>query len=765
MAKIADQYFKLDPWKVIEKGFDPQYSEVAESIFSLGNEYMGMRGYFEEGGSVDSLVGSYFNGVYEFNELKDAQIYKGIINRSHFIVNSVNWLFTRIQINGEVLDLGKIAFQNFERSLDFQTGLLVRSFDWILADGKKVQVIFERLLDMTDVQYATQRISLLADFDGTASICIGADFDTIHGHEKANYWNELEKKSDEQSCYILSETKTTNQKVFSGFQYASEQLLEEKKIEREKFIGVELKLELRENGRTQLEKRITNVVDKNHQYASEALIKKGKELMNGTISFIRSLQKQKLFWQNVWQNYDIEIEGDLKNQQGIRYCIFQLQQTYHGQDPSNNIGAKGLTGEAYGGLAFWDTETCCLPYYLFTNLDAAKNLLLFRYNRLPQAKKRAKDLDCEGACYPVATINGDEASHLWQHASLQFQASTGVAYGIYHYCNLTKDHDFLYDEGIEMLIEVSRFLYSRGAWGQLSKKFSFYGVMGPDEFQMMVNHNAYTNYMAQRTMGFTLDVLDRMSKDDPSQLKKIIDRTNLNEDERQKWKKANENMLILQSKSGIYEQNQGFFDLPHLDINKIPVAEFPLYDHWSYDHIYRNDMIKQPDVLMFMFLYNQSFSKEIKQINFDYYASRTIHESSLSPAIHSILAQELGLDEEAYKLFEFATRMDLDNYNRNTKDGLHTTSIASAWMNIVYGFGGLRSDGPLLRLSPSIPKVWKSYRFSVQYRGEVIHIKVLDDSVELSTDSEKELELMLYDEKIVLSNQKIVKTHIYQEVG
>ena len=226
-----------------------------------------------------------------------------------------------------------------------------------------------------------------------------------------------------------------------------------------------------------------------------------------------ALKDNKGFWQYIWDRFDIEIDGDEKNQQGIRFCIFQMQQTYHGQNPGNNIGAKGLTGEAYNGHAFWDTETYCLPFYIFNNLQRLqKTFWNLDMEILIRLWKRAKMLDGLGACFPLATLNGEEACDLWQHASLQFQPVPDVAYGIWHYAHISNDKEFLYTHGAEMLVQISRFLKSRGAWGQSNNKFGFFAVMGPDEFHMMVNNNCYTNYMAKRTFEYTLEVLKEIKE-------------------------------------------------------------------------------------------------------------------------------------------------------------------------------------------------------------------------------------------------------------
>ena len=234
---------------------------------------------------------------------------------------------------------------------------------------------------------------------------------------------------------------------------------------------------------------------------------------------------------------------------------------------------------------------------------------------------------------------------------------------------------------------------------------------------MMVNNNAYTNYMGKRTLEYAAQVVGRMRLEEPAAFAALAEKTALDPEEPGTWMRIADNMYIPGGENGLIEQHDGFFDLPHTEINDVPVSEFPLYEHWSYDRIYRTDMIKQPDVLMFLYLYNSSFSTDVKRVNYEYYEPKTIHESSLSPAIHSILAAELGKMDDAVRFFGFATRLDLDNFNRNTREGLHTTSIAMAWANIVYGFAGLRSDGDILSFAPRMPERWKTLEFSLEGRS------------------------------------------------
>ncbi len=716
MGKIADQYLEIDPWKLVEEDFHPDRSQVSESLFSLANEHQGVRGFFDEGYSGASLTGVYLNGIYE-ERFTEGMAYKGISNRLAFMVNTVNWLYTRIEVDGEVLDLAHSKFSGFRRELDFRTGELWREFVWETAAGKKLHLTFLRLLSMQTKELACQQVHLVPiNFSGPVKITLGLDFSPPHRTFGQNFWNCPRKEA----AAILGVSTSIGQRVFAGMELTA--ALPWTPIEAEKFVGCHAEVDLQIGTEMMVERSAILYTARDKSQPLEDAWQQGMERLQAcVIPYSDVLQQNRAYWDAFWAQSDIVIDGDAENQQGIRFCVFQMQQTYRGVVDGANIGAKGLTGEAYNGNAFWDTETYCLPFYLFNNPKAAKSLLNFRYRTLPQAMARAKDLDCAGACYPVATSDGTESCTLWQHASLQFQATTGVAYAIWHYANVTGDRAFLQHEGAEMLVQICRFLASRGQWSPQGK-FGYYAVMGPDEFQMMVNNNAYTNYMAKRTFEFTLSILEGMD----------YIRLGCTETELIDWRRMADEMIIpYDPESGLFEQHEGFFNLPHIDIDAIPIEDFPLYHHWSYDRIYRNDMIKQPDVLMFMFLYNQSFTLAEKQANYNYYEPRCIHESSLSPSVHSVLASELGRQQEAFDFFRFATRIDLDNYNRNTDEGIHTTSIAAAWMNIVYGFGGMRSDGDVLVFNPSIPESWKSYSFQIVYRGSRLKVYVTQEGARI----------------------------------
>ncbi len=749
MGKIGNRYLEIEPYGVSEKLFHKDRNQVSESIFSLGNEYSGVRGFLEEGVSLPSLIGTYYNGIIEYSLEETPNAYKGIAKRSHFTINSPNYLKCSIEIDGEKLDLAKVSFSSFERHLDFRTGLLSRSFVWHTSNGKDIKVSFERLLGMKTPQNAAQRISFESDKDAKVALSLSIDGSILHWGTHC-YWNTGKIIEREDELGLFMKTISTHQSIVTLMKVDSP--VSSKGIKKEeKGITLEYDFDLKAKEKVVFTRYVDNLIDKESDEYGLAMEEEASKQLEDLYKkgFEGLLEENKEFFAEKQQESDIEIDGDEEDQQGIRFCLFNLQQAYHGLASDNNIGAKGLTGEAYSGHAFWDSETYCLPYYLFTSQKAAKDLLLFRYNTLEQAKSRAKELDCEGACFPIATRNGEEACTLWQHASTQIQPTTAVAYALFHYMNLYEDWDFMNEYGLEMLLEIDKFLLTRGQWNQTHEHFGYYGVMGPDEFEVMVNHNMYTNIMAKKTFEYTWKVLSSPKAKKEEAFKKAC----FFEEKISQMQEAMDKMLILYDpKTHLYEQHQGFYDLPHIDVDKIPVTDFPLYSHWSYDRIYRNDMIKQPDVLMFLFLYNQDFTYEEKKANYEYYEPRCIHESSLSPSVHSILAEELGKEEEALAFFGFATRLDLDDYNRNTAEGLHMTSIAAAWMNIVYGYLGLRSDKEELAVNPALPKKWKHYSVKLNYRDAHLRFDVYPDRLAIKNEGAS-VRLKIYGKSVLIERE------------
>ncbi|MDP4182498.1 MAG: glycosyl hydrolase family 65 protein [Bacillota bacterium] len=772
-SKVADRYLKVDPWEIIEEGFIPKRGRISESMFCLANEFMGIRGYFEEGYSGNRLLGSYFNNLYEEMEAQHWQLFKGIITRVCFGVNSVDWLYTRIILDGEQLDLAKSIFSDFSRVLDMKKGVMTRTFNWKTVSGKELKLTFIRFLSMDKPNMGFQKITFEPlNFSGSIQIRSGLDYSILH--EIAEGWNQTESadseytargknfwtmpKAQEQDGMVmaLGTTVKSGHQLFSSFRLNSNMKFDASFIREEKLVALDVSLELKQGEISCIEKAVTNFWEKSDD--ADCVFSKGIKLAKeyDSISFENAYNTQVSYWEKAWENIDIPIEGDDEKLQGVRLSIFSLYSTYHGFDASLNIPCKGLTGEVYHGQVFWDTESYCMPFYIFNNPKAAKNLLLYRHKYLPQACERAEQLDCEGARYPMCALDGTESCATWQHGDFEIHVSVAIAYAAWLYNKLCKDKNFLYNEGIELLMQISRYYAKRGEYSPLNGEFGLYGVMGPDEYHMNINNNTYTNVMVKKTFEFTLEVIEEMKKNAPDLLERVSRKVSLREIEPLDWKnKADKMRIPMDKKTGLIEQHDGYFDLPEVDVKNIPESQIPIYKNWAYVRIFRYNMIKQPDVLLLPFFFSTDYSIEQKKLNYEYYEARCIHESSLSPSIHSILAAELGKNEQSYEFFNYMARLDLDNYNKNTDQGLHVTSMSGAWLNMVYGFGGLRTDGELLIFKPSIPEKWKSFSFKLNYEGALLSIKVDKKNAEFKILSGPNISILVYDNKYIINPEGI----------
>lgn len=740
MAKEAIKYYKVDEWKIIEEDFDANRGRASESIFSLGNEYVGIRGQFDETYSGDKLLGTYYNGVFEEKPISHPELFRGLSTRCCFMINANNWIYTRLFLDGEELDLAKVKFSDFYRELNMKTGIVSRSFTWETNSGKRLKLSFERFVSMTQRYLSGQKIELTPiNFSGEVTVITGIDFTPIHEEENSNFWNEIYKDDTSIMCKTIS----SEQRVYSKFVVDCPV---ESVIKEDKLIANKLAIGLNEGITKSITKVVANIAEKDKD------IKDSDILLKAKFYDYEVLKDEHIkFWSNVWDELDVEIQGDPENQQGIRFCIFNLHQTYHGEDGSLNVGAKGLTGEKYSGWTFWDSETYCLPFYIFNNPKAAKNLIMYRYNTLKQAKERAIEQDCKGACYPMVTIDGTESCGVWQHGNLEIHVTAAIPYAVWHYVLNTNDKEFLYNYGAELLIETSRYFASRGGWSPKTGEFGLYGVMGPDEFHMMVHNNTYTNYIVKKMFYYTIEVIEEMTQ-------KGLKLPAVQQEELADWKiKADKMRISYDDKTKLFEQHDGYFDLPETDVAAIPADKVPVYKYWAYDSIFRCNMLKQPDVVLMQFFFSDDFTLEQKKANYKFYEKRCSHESSLSPAIHSIVAAEIGEDEQAYEYAKYGSRLDLDDYNRNLHQGLHVTSMSAAWMNIVYGFGGMRTDNKTLKFTPSIPKEWSSFKFKILLNNKILTVLVTQEKVYFTLNEGEENIYIYGKEEKVTANTLEVK--------
>jgi len=744
ITKTPERYYKIDPWLIVETGFDPKRARISESVFALANEHQCVRGYFEEGYSGDHLVGSYFNQLYDLMDYKYPTVFKGFVTQGGAMPNAVDWLYTRIVLEGETLDLARVNFSKFRRVTDMRTAILQREFVWTTTSGKQLKLSFERFTNTEQTRMGCQRIAFEPlNFSGKVEIVSGLDFNTIyeiaggfdHTKEGAadkdtganlNFWT-LEKCGQVNGlCAIQARTRRTNTRLFSSFRLESDIPLNTKlvKNEKDKFIGLAFSLPLKKGISCSFDKIAVNHWEKDTPAA--AVWKQGLAVARSlsSISYNEAFAAHARFWERAWEKMDIEIVGDPLVQQGVRYALFIAFMDYHGEDERKNVLCK-LAGEVYNGWNFWDTEVYCERMYMFMDPEITRKLLMYRYHFLPEALEEARRVGVEGARFPFGTVSGRDDTACWQHCDLEIHQNGAIFYAIWHYLKISGDKTFLYKEGIELLLQMSRCMASWGGWSPRTGEFGFYGVMGPDEFHMMVNNNVYTNVLGKKLFEYTVQVLAEMRRKAPQAYQRVVKKVRLGSKEPREWACMARHMRILKDeKTGLYEQHDGYFDLPHIDIKTLPLSLIPIYKNWPYIKIFRFDMLKQPDLLNLMYFFSDEYTPAEKKANYEFYEARTIHESSMSPALHSVLAAEVGKLEDAYAFLAYASRLDLDNYNRNTEQGLHATASSGVWAGVVSGFGGLRTDTDHLSFAPQIPKAWQSYRFRLFYRGTVIQVEV-----------------------------------------
>ncbi|MBR7801120.1 family 65 glycosyl hydrolase domain-containing protein [Undibacterium fentianense] len=751
-------YIKKDPWNIIEEGFDPALNRISESIFSIGNGRMGQRANFEEKYSGSSLRGSYVAGVYYPDKTRVGWWKNGYPEYFAKVLNATNWIGIHVNIEGEELDLASAKVTNFKRVLNMQEGLLQRSFVATLPSGKQIEVQSTRFTSIVDCDNAVIRYAVRAlNFSGKLSFVPLLDLNVVN--QDSNYdeqfWVEISRTAAQCSAAITGETKKTAFHVACAFKLAMEHDGDDvsytiSPFSQDKLVGNTVNFTIEQGQTVSLIKYVAVI---SSLYADKATIQTTAEASAAAAyskGYATMLKEQRAAWAKKWAECDITIEGDVAAQQAIRFNILQMNQTYTGEDERLNIGPKGFTGEKYGGVTYWDTEAYCLPFYLKTaDPQVARQLLIYRYKHLGRAIENATKLGFKhgAALYPMVTINGEECHNEWEITFEEIHRNGAMSFAIYNYINHTGDVDYLAEYGLEVLIAISRFWRQRVQWSERRKGYVMLGVTGPNEYENNVNNNWYTNLLAQWTLNYTRECLALVKESNPVRYTEIAEKTHLggHEDELSIWADvAAKIVLPRDNQTGVFIQHDGFMDKELLPMTAIPQGEYPIHKHWSWDRILRSCYIKQADVLQGIYTFEANYDKETLKRNFDFYEPLTVHESSLSPCIHSILASSLGYEELAYKFYLRTARLDLDDYNHDTDDGLHITSMAGTWMAVVEGFGGVRVREGGLQLNPSLPKQWQAYSFRITFRKSLLKITVKPDVICIENESDVGIELAVY---------------------
>ncbi len=473
------------------------------------------------------------------------------------------------------------------------------------------------------------------------------------------------------------------------------------------------------------------------------------------------LNEQKVAWLKNWEHSDILIEGDIAAQQAIRFNIYQLFQTYTGKDDRLNIGPKGFTGEKYGGSTYWDTEAYCVPFYLATApQEVSKNLLIYRYKQLDKAIENAEKLGFKGgaALFPMVTINGEECHNEWEITFEEIHRNGAIAFAIYNYIRYTGDFTYLGDYGLEVLIAIARFWKQRVNWSTEKQKYVMLGVTGPNEYENNVNNNWYTNILATWCLKYAAQAIEIVRDREPEKLNPLLVKLSFKENELTDWKAIVDKMYYpVDEERGIFLQQDGYLDKEQILVKDLSPNERPINQKWSWDRILRSCFIKQADVLQGLYFFEDDYDLDTLKRNFDFYEARTVHESSLSPCVHSIIAAKLNNEAKAYEFYLRTARLDLDDYNNDTEDGLHITSMAGTWMSVVEGFAGMRVKNNQLEFNPFLPAKWKSFSFTIGFRGAILKIKITENNITISNNTAIDLNICVANQHYKISGSKEIE--------
>jgi len=729
----------INDWKVVEECFSPETSYRNETLFSLGNGYLGFRGNLEEGSDGTGLEGTYINGFYETETIKYGEIAYGFPEKSQTMLNIANSKRIRIFVEDEEFSLLKGNLTAYSRALNMREGLLKRTLVWTSPKGRTIELDFERIVHLGRKHLAMIRIRLTpveADYKIQVISTIDGNVTNLTVENDPRVGSGLQGKAlvtenlEANGTFglIRQKTKNSKQTVVCCVEHVLETDCRHicKSFTGDSTANTVYEIESNAGNTVTLTKFI--VYSTSHDFCESLLEQESKRILSSALKLGYDMLKQEHtdILEDFWRRSDILIIGDPLLQQGIRFNLFHLLQSA-GTDGRTSLAAKGLTGEGYEGHYFWDTEVFAMPFFVYTNPEISRKLLEYRYSILDKARHEARLLSHQkGVKFPWRTIAGEECSAYFPAGTAQYHINADIAYMVNKYVEATGDYDFLAKYGAEILLETARFWADLGAYIEnKGNKFCINCVTGPDEYTAIVDNNCYTNLMARENLYNAVKAVRWMKTNLPEEYARLAHRLNLEENEVIEWKRAADNMYIpYDEETHIYPQDDSFLDKPVWDFANTPAENYPLLLHYHPLVIYRHQVCKQADLVLALFLLGDLFSEEEKKKNYDFYEPLTTHDSSLSTCIFSIMASEIGYRQKAFDYFMETARMDLDDYKGNTKNGVHIANMGGTWMCIVNGFAGMRTYGGTLSFRPSLPDQWQGYEFNLSFRGRLIKVTV-----------------------------------------
>ncbi len=745
--------FIIHPWKVVEEGLDQSRLRLSESLTSIGNGYMGMRGNFEEDYSGDTHLGAYIGGVWFPDKTRVGWWKNGYPQYFGKAINCVRLNGVHVELDGEPLDLNTAEVEDYLCELDMHTGVYARRFTVRTKKGR-VKVAAERFVSLAQKELLAVSYAVTPEYEAqiTMKPYLDANVKNLDSNYDETFWDMLLEEETEDALAVLTKTR---ENPFGAPRFAvsaamscwADGLEMEGRALKSGYVETVYSGRVEAGETAALEKFALVFTSRDHEENLLTTMALKAAARARELGYAELRRQHAGAWAARWNGCDVTIEGDDAAQQGIRFNLFQLLSTYSGEDARLNIGPKGFTGEKYGGATYWDTEAYCLPVYMaIAGPEVARQLLLYRWLQLDGAYFNARQQGLPGALYPMVTFTGVECHNEWEITFEEIHRNGAIAHAIFNYATYTGDVEYMRREGLDVLCGIARFFAGRAHFSKRRGQYMIHGVTGPNEYENNVSNNWYTNRIAAWSIQLFLEQAQKAGK-------ARIEALGLTQDEVLRMKAVADQMYYPEDEElGVFVQHDTFLDKELMPAEDIPAGERPINQHWSWDHILRSCFIKQADVLQGLYFLNHLYDTETIRRNFDFYEPITVHESSLSPCVHSILAAQLGYREKAVEMYQRTARLDLDNINHDTEDGLHITSMAGSWLAMAHGFAGMRTvDG--LSLNPFLPDAWKGYAFQFNYRGRMIRVSVKQGEAGVELLSGEPLEMTLCGEKITLRDR------------
>ena len=767
--------YPIEVWDITEQEFQKENNYRNETTFALSNGYIGTRGTFEEAYPFDvdtGLEGNFVNGFYESEHIRYGEANFGSPLLSQSLLNLPNLKETRVILDGEEFSMEEGSVKSYKRTLHMKEGVLERTLVWCSPKGKKTKIKVNRLVSFARknimiIRYEVTPLNYNGSVEFVSKLCADVENHTRKTNPIVDYGpfgRRLEKKNlwvKEDGLYYEGETIGSHLTMACGSVHTI--LFEGEVIEaswRSEIGDLEASISCTLDGRE--EETIT--LEKFVCYSTQLDMPKEKLETFVTEELTRTRQegysyleeRQKEYMERFWKIADVRIKGNEALQQGIHFNLFHIIQSA-GRDGRTGMGAKGLSGEGYEGHYFWDTEMYVLPVLVYTEPEAARHLLDYRYSTLEQARGRARILGHEkGALYPWRTINGEEASTYYPLGTAQYHINGDIAYALSLYLQVTGNVEYLKEKGAEMLIETARVWADVGSFAECKDgKYCICDVTGPDEYNVLVDNNFYTNLMARENLRDAVDAVEYLEKHAPKCLEVLEEKLEFSKEETLLWKEIIEKMYFpYDEKRQVYPMDDGFMMRKPWDENKIPPEKRAwLYENYHPLFIMRHRMSKQADAILGMYLHSNLFTKEEVKRNYDFYQEVTLHHSSLSTCIFGIVACSIGYLKEGYEYFSQSARMDLDDYHNNFYAGIHAANMAGTWQAIVNGFAGVRCQQSKLRFEPCIPEEWEEYAFRLRFRGTLLEIEISKKEAKFTVIEGTKIQFLVGEKEIILQGE------------